>query len=71
MRADQLLERLNKLRNQLVIETLLHRDDSPLSSAVWSKLRPEFAAATHDARRGLRRCGGATGWRRCARATRT
>ncbi len=47
VRADQLLERLNKLRNQLVIENLLHRNDSPLSSAVWSKLRPEFAAATH------------------------
>ena len=47
VRADQLLERLNRLRNQLVIETLLHRNDSPLSRAVLSKLRPQFAAATH------------------------
>ena len=45
VRADQLLERMNRLRNQVVIETLLHRGPSPLSSAVWTKLRPEFTAA--------------------------
>lgn len=46
VRADQLLERLTKLRNQVVLQTLLRRDASPLSAEVWNKLGPEFAAAT-------------------------
>lgn len=45
VRVDQLLERLTKLRGDLVLRTLLHRDASPVSSAVWTKLRPEFSAA--------------------------
>jgi potassium-dependent mechanosensitive channel len=47
VRADQQLERLNKLRTQVVMETLLHREASPLSASVWAQLRPQFAAATH------------------------
>jgi potassium-dependent mechanosensitive channel len=48
VRADQLLERMNKLRNQVVMATLLHRDASPLSSAVWTRLVPEFTATIRD-----------------------
>ena len=44
VRADQMLERMTKLRGQVVLETLLHRDASPLSTAVWAKLRPESVA---------------------------
>jgi potassium efflux system protein len=45
VRADQLLERMTKLRGDLVLQTLLHRDASPLSSAVWVRLQPELSAA--------------------------
>jgi potassium efflux system protein len=44
-RADQLLERMTKLRGEVVLKTLLHRDRSPLSPAVWRALAPEIAAA--------------------------
>ena len=47
VRADQLLERMTKLRSEVVIQTLLHRDASPLSPDVWTKLRPQFTAAMH------------------------
>ena len=48
VRADQLLERMNKLRNQVVMATLLHRDASPVSSAVWTRLWPELTATVHE-----------------------
>src|SRR5476651_2062 len=48
VRADQLLERMNKLRNQVVLQTLLHREASPLSGTVWTKLRPEFAVTMRE-----------------------
>lgn len=41
-RADQLLERLTKVRGQLVLQTLLHRDPSLLSPSVWHKIGPQF-----------------------------
>ena len=41
-RADQLLERLTKLRSELMLQTLMHRDASPLSRDVWIKLGPEL-----------------------------
>lgn len=44
-RADQLLERMTRLRGQVVLNTLLRRDAPPLSTEVWGKLRPELAAA--------------------------
>jgi small-conductance mechanosensitive channel len=44
-RADQLTERLTKLRGQVMLQTLLHRDASPLSRDVWSKLGPQFSAS--------------------------
>jgi potassium-dependent mechanosensitive channel len=44
-RADQLLERMTKLRGEVVLKTLLHRDVSPLSPSVWSRLWPETVAA--------------------------
>lgn len=44
-RADQLLDRLTKRRGEIVLATLLHRDASPLSRAVWSKLGPELSAS--------------------------
>ncbi|HTE82151.1 MAG TPA: DUF3772 domain-containing protein [Reyranella sp.] len=61
-RADQLLERLTKLRGQVVLQTLLHKDASPLSRQVWSLLWPQFldasrtlgAAAAIWSRDGLR-----------------
>ncbi len=45
VRTDQLLERMTKLRGQAVLQTLLHRDASPLSGAVWVTIAPEFTAA--------------------------
>jgi len=44
-RTDQLIERLTKLRGQVMLDTLLRRDASPLSREVWSKLRPQLSAA--------------------------
>ncbi len=44
-RADQLIERLTKLRGQVMLDTLLRRDASPLSREIWSRLGPQFAAA--------------------------
>lgn len=44
-RADQLLERLTKLRGELVLRTLLRRDPSPLSPGVWHKIGPQFMAS--------------------------
>ena len=44
-RADQLIERLTKLRGEVMLRTLLHRDASPLSRDVWSKLGPELGAS--------------------------
>ncbi|MBN9488205.1 MAG: mechanosensitive ion channel family protein [Alphaproteobacteria bacterium] len=44
-RADQLLDRMTKLRGQVVLQTLLHRGLSPLSPSVWQRIGPEFASA--------------------------
>jgi small-conductance mechanosensitive channel len=44
-RADQLLERMTKLRSEVVLQTLLQRTDSPVSPTVWARLGPELAAA--------------------------
>lgn len=44
-RADQLIERLTKLRGEVMLRTLLRRDASPLSRDVWSKLGPELDAS--------------------------
>ncbi|MBV8392257.1 MAG: DUF3772 domain-containing protein, partial [Alphaproteobacteria bacterium] len=44
-RADQLIDRLAKLRAQIVLQTLLHRGASPLSHQVWTTIGPELAAA--------------------------
>ena len=44
-RADQLLERLTKLRGELVLQTLLRRDPSPLSPGVWHKIGPQLVAS--------------------------
>jgi potassium efflux system protein len=44
-RADQLLERMTKLRGEVMMTTLLHRDVSPLSPTVWRQLVPETSAA--------------------------
>jgi potassium-dependent mechanosensitive channel len=52
-RADQLLERMTKLRGEVVMTTLLHRDESPLSTAVWSRLWPETAAAVQTLAQAL------------------
>lgn len=42
-RADQLLERMTKLRGELILQTLLRRDPSPLSPGVWAKVGPQLA----------------------------
>lgn len=47
-RADQLLERMTKLRGQVVLQNLLHRDLSPLSWQVWRGLGPQLVAATRS-----------------------
>ena len=44
-RADQLTERLTKLRGQVMLDALLHRDLSPLSPDVWRQLGPQFKTA--------------------------
>ena len=44
-RADQLTERMTKLRGQVLLEALLHRDASPLSSDVWRNLGPQLNTA--------------------------
>lgn len=44
-RADQLTERLTKLRGQVMLDALLHRDVSPLSPDVWRQLGPQFRTA--------------------------
>src|SRR5258708_4264312 len=44
-RTDQLTERLTKLRGQVMLEALLHRDLSPLSPDVWRQLGPQFKTA--------------------------
>lgn len=44
-RADQLTERMTKLRGQVMLEALLHRDVSPLSPDVWHQLGPQFKTA--------------------------
>ena len=47
-RADQLLERMTKLRGQVVLQTLLHKGASPLSREVWAKIRPETTSAVQS-----------------------
>jgi small-conductance mechanosensitive channel len=47
-RADQLLDRMTKLRSQVVLENLLHRDASPLSPEVWINLGPQFVEAVQN-----------------------
>jgi len=44
-RADQLLERLTKVRGALVFQNLMRRDLSPLSGEVWTKIGPQLGAA--------------------------
>jgi small-conductance mechanosensitive channel len=44
-RADQLLERMTKLRSEVLLQTLLHRDASPLSREVWQQLGPQSVAS--------------------------
>jgi len=45
VRADQLLDKLSKLRNQIVLETLTRRDASPLLPATWAALGPDLAGS--------------------------
>jgi small-conductance mechanosensitive channel len=42
VRADQILEKLTKLRGQVVLNTLIHRGLSPLSPQAWGKVWPEL-----------------------------
>jgi small-conductance mechanosensitive channel len=44
-RADQMLERMTKLRGQVVLDTLLRRDAPPLTRQVLSQLGPQLAAS--------------------------
>lgn len=65
-RADQLLDRMTKLRGEVMLQTLLHRNKPPLSSEVWAKLPSELSASLQSlaaalstwARNGL----GPLGW---------
>ena len=52
-RADQLLERLTKLRGQVVLQTLLHRNVSPLSAEAWERFLPQFRGALRGLSRAL------------------
>ena len=44
-RADQLNDRLTKLRSEVMLATLLRREASPLSRQVWSNIGPQFSAS--------------------------
>jgi small-conductance mechanosensitive channel len=44
-RADQLHERLTKRRAEVMLQTLLRRDASPLAAQTWSKIGPQLGAA--------------------------
>jgi small-conductance mechanosensitive channel len=44
-RADQLLDRMTKLRGELVLQTLLRRGPSPLSPALWERVAPQLSAS--------------------------
>jgi potassium-dependent mechanosensitive channel len=44
-RADQLTDRLTKLRGQVMLDALLHRNISPLSPDVWRDLGAQFKTA--------------------------
>jgi small-conductance mechanosensitive channel len=44
-RAEQLVERLTKLRGEVMLRTLLRRDASPLSRQVWDKLGSQLGAS--------------------------
>lgn len=44
-RADQLHERLTKKRAEVMLQTLLRRDASPLTAQTWSKLGPQLVGA--------------------------
>ncbi len=52
-RADQLLERLTKIRGEVMLQTLLHRGLSPLSPETWRRVGPEFTAAIAGLTRAL------------------
>ena len=52
-RADQLLERLTKIRGEVMLQTLLHRGLSPLSPETWRRVGPEFSAAIAGLSRAL------------------
>jgi len=52
-RTDQLLERMTKLRGEVVLKTLLHRDVSPLSPSVWARLWLETVAAVQTLSQAL------------------
>jgi potassium efflux system protein len=43
-RADQLLDRMTKLRSEVVLQTLMKRDPPPLSRDVLSKLGPQLVS---------------------------
>src|SRR5216683_2095497 len=58
-RADQLTERLTKLRGQVMLEALLHRDVSPLSPDVWRQLGPQFKTAVQTLSAALAGLAGA------------
>jgi len=44
-RADQLLERLTKMRDEMVLQNLLRRGPSPLSAAAWQSVAPDVRAS--------------------------
>src|SRR4030095_14936921 len=44
-RADQLIERLTKLRGEVMLRTLLRRDASPVPRDVLTKLGPELGTS--------------------------
>ncbi len=52
-RTDQLLDRMTRLRGEVMLQTLLHRGPSPLSSVVWAKLGPQLAAAASSLSSGV------------------
>ena len=56
-RADQLLERMTKLRGEVMLRTLLQRNDPPVSPRVWGKLPPELTAAWRTLSAALARWG--------------
>lgn len=54
VRAEQALERLTKLRSELVLQNLLQRNLSPLNGLTWARAGPQLVSAIDKISRGFK-----------------